>query len=93
MVNDRHVPTVEDLIRPALDAYSAEISRHNPTSYSSPDCSCTCGWTPPATVKRPRISLGMHIKAAHHAADAAYAAHTAELLRERTALIRGRSTR
>lgn len=74
----------EESLQPALDAYAAEMGRHYMTSYESEDgCACKCGWTPPAGVRRPRVSLGMHIKAAAKAADAAYDARVKELIRGR----------
>ena len=79
---DMNTEKFEEMIRPALEAYADETDRHWLTSgQAGPDCTCKCGWAPKAGVKRPRVSLGMHLKAADRAADTAYAERSAEIIK------------
>lgn len=80
MSSAQHERTVER-VQPALDEYSEARGRHFLTSYESDDGSCRCGWTPPATSRRPRASLGLHLRAAQRKADAEFDARVKELLR------------
>jgi hypothetical protein len=84
--------TLEEMIAPALDAYTAEIARHGHEGFTAAvdehhfEARCRCG----QTFRKPKRaianrSVGMHISAAEKRASRAYDAECARLIAARTA--------
>lgn len=75
--------TLDEIIAPALDAYSTAVAKHGHTTYGAPVVGCICGWQPSrSTIRQPRRAVGIHIAAAEKRASTAYSAQVDELLEQ-----------
>lgn len=73
--------SVDEVIKPALDAYEAEIARHG-RDLGAPvgEAACLCGF--PGRGRTPgarRRSVGLHVSAANRRADRKYDEHVERL--------------